>query len=47
MFEAGVGIVIFIFGGPLRHVGITVAAVSLTRFALAVHNPLAISIKHN
>jgi len=57
MFEAGVGIVIFIFGGPLRHVWITVAGVSLTRFALvstppamtalAVHNPLAIGIKHN
>ena len=57
MFEAGVGIVIFIFGGPLRHVWITVEGVSLTRFALvsappamtalAVHNPLAIGIKHN
>jgi hypothetical protein len=57
MFEAGVGIIIFIFGGPLRHVWITVEGVSLTHFALvsmppattalAVRNPLAIGIKHN
>ena len=54
---AGVVIVAVIFGGPLRHMWITVAGVSLTRFALvstppamtalAVHNPLAIGIKHN
>ncbi|TKW31367.1 hypothetical protein SEVIR_2G100801v4 [Setaria viridis] len=44
---AGVVLIIIIFGGPLRHVKITVEDASLTRFALVTSSPATTALAYN